>query len=169
MYINRRRYFAIKRNTWLQHSVINGGGNYSLFSDKHFIDIISKKNLKSQKYLDFYGQKYLGTLNKVKNGLNNYNYGKFWPNWTFGIKKIEKNEKNDSNQNFQIAISQAWKGFQTPSKGLIDKNYLKKITQRQFLKIFKIWALQVKFSEKNAFFGGFLCCVILTDHIFGIP
>ena len=106
MYINRRRYFAIKRNTW-SHSVINGGGNYSLFSDKHFIDIISKKNLKSQKYLDFYGQKYLGTLNKVKNGLNNYNYGKFWPNWTFGIKKIEKNEKNDSNQNFQIAISQA--------------------------------------------------------------
>ena len=87
-----------------------GGGNYSLFSDKHFIDIISKKNLKSQKYLDFYGQKYLGTLNKVKNGLYNYNYGKFWPNWTFGIKKIEKiekNEKNDSNQNFQIAISQA--------------------------------------------------------------
>ena len=83
------------------------GGNYFLFSDKHFIDIISKKNLKSQKYLDFYGQKYLGTLNKVKNGLNNYNYGKFWPNWTFGIKKIEKNEKNDSNQNFQIAISQA--------------------------------------------------------------
>ena len=111
----------------------------------------------------------MGTLNKVKNGLYNYNYGKFWPNWTFGIKKIEKNEKNDSNQNFQIAISQAWKGFQTPSKGLIDKNYLKKITPRQFLKIFKIWALQVKFSEKNAFFGGFLCGVILTDHIFGIP
>ena len=43
----------------------------------------------------------------TENGLNNYNYGKFWPNWTFGIKKIEKNEKNDSNQNFQIAISQA--------------------------------------------------------------
>ena len=70
-----------------------GGGIFFLFSDKHFIDIISKKNLKSQKYLDFYGQKYLGTLNKVKNGLNNYNYGKFWPNWTFGIKKLKKMKK----------------------------------------------------------------------------
>ena len=41
----------------------------------NFIDILSQKNLKSQKYLDFYGQKYLGTLKKVKNGLNNNNYG----------------------------------------------------------------------------------------------
>ena len=32
----------------------------------NFIDILSQKNLKSQKYLDFYGQKYLGTLKKVK-------------------------------------------------------------------------------------------------------
>ena len=41
----------------------------------NFIDILSQKNLNSQKYLDFYGQKYLGTLKKVKNGLNNNNYG----------------------------------------------------------------------------------------------
>ena len=84
-------------------------------------------------------------------------------------KKIEKIEKNGSNQNFQIAISKTWKGFQTPSKGLLGKNYLYFWAQQQFLKIFKIWALQVKFSEKNAFFGGFLCCAFLTDHIFGIP
>ena len=30
-------------------------------------------------------------------------------------------KKNDSNQNFQIAISLTWKGFQTPSKGLLIK------------------------------------------------
>ena len=41
----------------------------------NFIDILSQKNLKSQKYLDFYVQKYLGTIKKVKNGLNNNNYG----------------------------------------------------------------------------------------------
>ena len=94
-------------------------GNFFLFSDKHFIDIISKKNLKSQKYLDFYGQKYLGTLNKVKNGLYNYNYGKFWPNWTFGIKKkIEKNEKKMTQTKiFKLRFLRPEKGFRPPLKG----------------------------------------------------
>ena len=54
----------------------------------NFIDILRKKKFKSQKYLDFYGQKYLDPLNIVKNGLNNNNYGKFWPNWTFEIKNF---------------------------------------------------------------------------------
>ena len=93
------------------------GGNYSLFSDKHFIDIISKKNLKSQKYLDFYGQKYLGTLNKVKNGLNNYNYGKFWPNWTFGIKKLKKMKKMTQTKISKLRFLRPEKGFRPPLKG----------------------------------------------------
>ena len=93
------------------------GGNYSLFSDKHFIDIISKKNLKSQKYLDFYGQKYLGTLNKVKNGLNNYNYGKFWPNWTFGIKKLKKMKKMTQTKISKLQFLRPEKGFRPPLKG----------------------------------------------------
>ena len=137
---------------------------FSIFSQ--FYWHFKKKKFKSQKYLDFYGQKYLDPLNIVKNGLNNNNYGKFWPNWTFEIKKFWKNwKKMTPTKIFKLQLLRPDKGFRPPLKG-----YLAKITyifrrNNNFWKFSKFELSRSNFPRKTHFSGA-SCVALFWPTIF---